>query len=521
MMGSALEMSLSAKLMLAGWLLAIPTATLLFKRKSPWWPLALFASGFCLASAFALFHPFLHAWDEQFHALVAKNAMNDPFHPKLYPENPLGVEAAHWTSANTWLHKQPLFTWMMALSMKCFGVNLFALRFPSILLFSLMPLALYRIVKLNHSRLGGMLSALLLIHSAYILGLVSGKIGTDHNDIVFSAFVLFSFWALAEWHYSKRKKWLFFVGAFVAGAVLIKWLVGLVVFFGWGCIMLYKFLFTKSLPNKKRSSLGAFLTALATSIVLFIPWQVYTFWRFPVLAKMEMHYNSRHIWEVLEHHTGNAWFHLEQVEKLYFHSTDFLVYFGICLLLFLRSMGSSAYKWMVVLSISIVYLFFTLVQTKMPSFTVPVMPLVLSVMGIGMAELISFMKKRYIRWAMIVILPLLLINILLKPQKTLNEYGFKSDSSEGILHARLNWQANQMQRSNGAKKRVVFSTEWEDFSHISWMFFTNDLAFPGLPTKYKVTHLEKKGWKIAVLTGKRGIPLWLKNNPRIEKIKWE
>jgi 4-amino-4-deoxy-L-arabinose transferase len=520
MMNSALEMSLSAKLMLAAWLLAILTTILLFKRKSPWWPLALFVSGFCLASAFALFHPFLHAWDEQFHALVAKNALSDPFRPKLYPENPLGKVSEHWTSANTWLHKQPLFTWMMAFSMKCFGANLYALRLPSILLFSLMPLALYRMVKINYNRLGGFMSALLLLHSAYMLGLVSGKIGTDHNDIVFSAFVLFSFWSLAEWHDSEKTRWLYFIGLFVAGAVLTKWLVGLLVFFGWGCLLLYKLLFDKTLPKKHGASLRAFLKALAVAIVLVVPWQVYTFWRFPALAHIEMRYNSQHVWESLENHIGNAWFHFDQVEKLYFHSVDFWVIFGICFLLFLRSIGSSTYKWMALLSIAVVYVFFTLVQTKMPSFTVPVMPLVLSVMGIGMAELISFMQKSYIRWAMVVILPLLFINLTLKPQKTLGEYGFKSNGAEGTMYARLNEQAKRMKAATGTKKRVVFGMEWEDFNHISWMYFTNDLAYPVFPSMHEVGNWQKNGWKVAILAKKKELPLWLKNDPKIEIIKW-
>ncbi len=520
-MGSALEMSLSVKLMLAVWLFALLTTLLLFRRKSPWWPFALFVSGFCLSSAFALFHPFLHAWDEQFHALVAKNALSDPFHPKLYPENPLGMPAVHWTSANTWLHKQPLFTWMMAISMKCFGVNLYALRLPSILLFSLMPLALYRMVKLSHSRLGGFLSALFLLHSAYLLGLVSGKIGTDHNDVIFSAFVLFSFWALVEWHDSKRTRWLFFVGIFVAGAVLTKWLVGLLVFFGWGCLMLYKLLFDKTLPKKHGASLRAFLKALAIAVVLVVPWQVYTFWRFPALARIEMRYNSQHVWESLENHTGNAWFHLEQVEKLYFHAADFWVIFGICLLLFLRSIGSSTYKWMALLSISVVYVFFTIVQTKMPSFTIPVMPLIFSVMGIGVAELVSFTKKMHFRWSVAISLSLLLINLFLKPSKTLAEYGFQSNTSEGVLNTRLDWQAKQTQRYYGTKKRVIYSTEWEDFHHISWMYFTSDLAYIGLPTKRTANHWRKKGWQVAVLFGKNALPPWLKNESSIEKIKWE
>jgi len=35
----------------------------------------------------AMLDPFLNTWDEQFHALVAKNMMANPFKPMLYAES--------------------------------------------------------------------------------------------------------------------------------------------------------------------------------------------------------------------------------------------------------------------------------------------------------------------------------------------------------------------------------------------------------------------------------------------------
>ena len=74
-----------------------------------------------LAGAFIAFHAifqdnYLHPWDERYHAVVALNAMQDPFHLKLMPERLIDwwpYEA--WYANYTWLHKQPLFTWQMAL----------------------------------------------------------------------------------------------------------------------------------------------------------------------------------------------------------------------------------------------------------------------------------------------------------------------------------------------------------------------------------------------------------------------
>ena len=77
---------------------------------------------------------FLHDWDERYHALVAKNMMDDPFTPMLYQNPILGYDIENWCGNHIWLHKQPLPLWMMSASMSVFGINEIALRLPSILL---------------------------------------------------------------------------------------------------------------------------------------------------------------------------------------------------------------------------------------------------------------------------------------------------------------------------------------------------------------------------------------------------
>src|SRR5258705_2354757 len=56
----------------------------------------------------ALLNPFLNMWDEQFHALVAKNMMNNPFEPMLYKNPVLAYSDMNWAAGHIWLHKQPL-----------------------------------------------------------------------------------------------------------------------------------------------------------------------------------------------------------------------------------------------------------------------------------------------------------------------------------------------------------------------------------------------------------------------------
>ncbi|RYE17321.1 MAG: hypothetical protein EOP51_24120 [Sphingobacteriales bacterium] len=80
---------------------------------------------------------FLHPWDERYHALVAKNFMTHWWVPTLYDNPILGYNNASWAVSHIWLHKQPLPMWLMAISMKLFGVNEMAMRLPSVIMTSI------------------------------------------------------------------------------------------------------------------------------------------------------------------------------------------------------------------------------------------------------------------------------------------------------------------------------------------------------------------------------------------------
>jgi 4-amino-4-deoxy-L-arabinose transferase-like glycosyltransferase len=67
--------------------------------------------------------PYLHPWDERYHALVAKNIISEPLKPTLYEDPVLPYNYKQWHKNHIWVHKQPMPLWMMAASMNVFGVN--------------------------------------------------------------------------------------------------------------------------------------------------------------------------------------------------------------------------------------------------------------------------------------------------------------------------------------------------------------------------------------------------------------
>src|SRR5262245_6295197 len=76
----------------------------------------------------------LHEWDEQYHALVAKHLIDHPLTPTLYEDPVLPFDYRSWVANHVWLHKPPVALWLMAGSLRVFGLDELALRLPSVLL---------------------------------------------------------------------------------------------------------------------------------------------------------------------------------------------------------------------------------------------------------------------------------------------------------------------------------------------------------------------------------------------------
>ena len=103
-----------------------------FKANQPSKSLFFLVFGGTLLRLWCLFDPFLHAWDERYHALVAKNLMANPFVPLLYKRPLLPYDYHNWSNNHVWLHKQPLSLWLMSFSLNLFGNTEGAVRIPSL-----------------------------------------------------------------------------------------------------------------------------------------------------------------------------------------------------------------------------------------------------------------------------------------------------------------------------------------------------------------------------------------------------
>jgi len=439
---------------------------------------------------------FLNIWDEQFHALVAKNCLQSGFIPKLFIDAPLPYDYANWTNNHVWLHKQPLFIWQMAISLKIFGINEFAVRIPSILMMSLVPIFIYRIGKLSLNSKIGFYAALLFVSAHHVMELVTGFPPSDHNDIAFLFYITSSIWAWVEYEKSQKKYWLILIGIFSGAAILVKWLTGLLVYSGWSLSVL--------LNKQKRNSIKSYtdiLISIFVCAVIFIPWQIYVSFAFPNESSHEYLLNKQHFFTAVEGHGGDWLYYFDNLRKVYGGGqlVPFVIIFSFYF--FFKKIENKAYKISFFCFIAIVYLFFSLAATKMINFCFIVSPLIFLSIAAMLYSFFTFFQSKitFIKSWLIVCLLLVIVwfnmdlykiaykHTDLKPNDN-DKRKEKIDDTRFIKHLSLTLNSN---------KYVLFNCK--PWKHIPVMFYSNALAYDKMLTQQECFDLKNKGYKLAVI----------------------
>jgi len=348
-------------LLVACLLLTIVSIVLSYKGKHKLAIGILFFGGLLLRVFMSHLDPFLHPWDERFHALVAKNMMQHPFIPMLHVNDVLWYDYKNWCGNHIWLHKQPLFLWQMVISMKLFGISEFAIRYPAVLFGALSILLVNRIAYLiTENRHIAFIAALLMCFSYFNLQLISGMIGTDQNEVSFDFYVLCSVWAYFEYRLNSKIKWVLLTGFFAGCAVLNKWLPGMLIFAGWGLILLLnirKEFFWRNAMH--------FVLALIVCVVIFLPWQLYTFHSFPKEAAWEMKYNTRHLSEAIEGHVGTNYYYLDRFKDYFGMYIGWLLPIGLFCVVLLSKYRNHRSLVLAVIFLGPFVFYSFIVQTKM------------------------------------------------------------------------------------------------------------------------------------------------------------
>jgi 4-amino-4-deoxy-L-arabinose transferase-like glycosyltransferase len=456
---------------------------------------------FCFS---ALLDPFLNLWDERFHALVAKNLMNHPLMPTLYDDPVVKMAYDRWDRYHIWLHKQPLFLWQIALSFKLFGISEFTLRLPNILLGVILVLISYRSGTLLFNRRVGYLTGIFIISTIYILELIGGRQGQDHNDFAFLVYISLSIWSFIEYYYSKKKIWILLIGIFSGMAILCKWLVGLLIYFGWFILKLQQ-------KKYKLSDNNDLLLAFAFTLLIALPWQIFTFICYPTEAVLAYKFNIIHFSTALEGHDGTLWYHFEIFNTIYGAIASFLIVPAFYIMY--RKSRDKQLFYTLLSMVLIVYILFSFASTKVSAFTIVVSMIIF----IAYASLFNTMftyieqlnfKKVFLNYMFIfsiIIIILLRLDIeFLQERHTL----WKGDNS----YTRMLSNNREVFKSlKLPSNTVLFNVKGRHY--IEAMFYTGFPSYNFIPSKEQYDDLKLKKRTIAIFKLIRSeLPDYLKND---------
>lgn len=421
---------------------------------------------------------FLHYWDERYHALVAKNLMNHPFRPTLYDTPLLPYDYTNWPGNHIWLHKQPMALWLMALSMKIFGVNEIALRLPSILMSVAGIWMTWFTGKYLAGKKAGYLAAFFFSVNGLIIELTGGRVATDHIDIAFLFFIELAVVLSIAFVQSKKPLFNMLAGMALGAAILSKYLPALIVLPVWLLIVYDSGYFSL------KTIAFQFLILTGISALVFLPWQIYIFRAFPAEAAWESGMNFRHLTEVIEERTGPFYYFTDKIRINYGE----LIYLPLLWFLWKTIRNPRNLKMLAVSTWFLIpFLFFSLARTKMQGymlFTAPALFIMTAVFWVMLSEI----KVR--SWYRHLVNVLLVLFILLPVR-----YSLERAKPFQISDKNPEWVKGLRQlKEEGMEKGVILNYA----NPVEAMFYTGMTVYPYIPDEEAVRSLVRQGYPVIV-----------------------
>lgn len=361
---------------------------------------AVLLLGFLLRFGMIHIDPFLQTWDEHFHALVGKNLLVNLSKPVLLQNPFLPYDFHDWSSNHIWVHKQPFFLLQIAGSIKLFGNTVFAVRFPSLVLATLTILLTYRIAYLiTKNDWIALIALVIATFSNFQFNLISARIPTDHNDIAFGFYILASIWAYFEFLRTGQWYWALLAGFFSGIAILVKWLVGLLVFSAWGPHSVYQFW-----KERKTRTILYLLFSVLTCMLVFLPWQLFAYYHYSKEYLYESWFNRQHLYYALEGHGGTILYYAKNF-KNYFGYVGSLLCLGGIFIGYRNGSLNTVVGKSTIFYFFLPLAFFSLVATKMNNFMYPVLALGFIFISIAVHFIrAQFIRKSALQWLFLAVL---------------------------------------------------------------------------------------------------------------------
>lgn len=318
----------------------------------------------------------LSDWDERYHAVVGRNAIDEPFVPSVVPDRFDDITVRDWGRAEVWLHKPPVATWLIGASLATFGETEPAVRIPSVL-FS--GLGIFLTFLIGRRLLGapvGLGAAAIFAWHARLGQLAGGLRATDHVDHQFVVLVTLGVWlalragdALAASPRGARG-WVETVlcGLVLGVAILTKSLPALVIAGVLGLALL-----VGRAPWPVRVGAPALVVAIGWLVQL--PWDLWVHRAFPEHAAYYDARNARYFTEVVAGQSGPPWFYLGDMAEYF----GVLAPVAVASMLWQRRRDRAlwpAFGWLLA-----TYGVFSLSRTKMTGYVFIAAPMVMIAMA--------------------------------------------------------------------------------------------------------------------------------------------
>jgi 4-amino-4-deoxy-L-arabinose transferase len=422
---------------------------------------------------------YLHTWDEQYHALVAKNLLNHMTKPTLYDNPVLPYNVENWVANNVWLEKPPIPLWMAAISLKIFGLSEIALRVPSITLSTIAIILTYLIGKFLFEPKVGILAAFLHSINGLLIEVAAGRVSSDLVETSFVFFIELGIF-VSVYAICKNKTYLFSltIGTLLGCSLLCKWNPALIILPVW---------FTGAYFSKKYSFgtiiIQGFLILL-TGLSIYFFWISYILKTFPeestfVLKKFVFAYNK-----TLEGHSGPPHYYLHTIGIIFGE----LIYVPLILTLYL--LFKKQMTWQGLLNTAwwlIPLLVFSFAATKRQTYILIAAPAFFIMASTTWFYLKSLKPSKNYKYLLLIILSLLIILPIRYCIERVKPFELRDRLPE--------WEAQTKElhkKIDLTKKTVIFNLD----RPIDAMFYNDCIAYSNIPEASVIEDLQEKGYKV-------------------------
>lgn len=421
----------------------------------------------------------LHQWDESFHALVAKNLIEEPLKPTLYRQPAIDYDYQDWTANHVWLHKPPLALWSMAFSMNVFGVSEIPLRLPSVLLSSAAVLLTFLIGRLLFSERVALLAAGFHAVNGFLVALASGRRVADHIDTALIFWIELGIWAVLSYQRSRHWAFLGVAGGALGLGLLSKSLPALLVV----AVAFVVFV--------QRDSFGAALRrcaiVLSVGCAVAAPWTVYISSVFPREVEWTGLYTLMHLSQALEGHDVSSFQYLLDMPRFFGE----LVWLPVGLAVFAAIRARDWRLRTLVVWVAVPYVVFSMASTRLPGYVMSAAPALFLIQAYVWCGLRDKWPTLIHGWHRAAVAVLLFLLVVLPARYLLEPTGsFERRDRNPAATQELRTLVDRI----GLQDAVIFNM----LRPIDAMFYSPYTVYSKMPTREQVDELTARGRAVVI-----------------------